>query len=334
MKKQYKKIISIIIGIIISIVSLYFAFRGIDLKESLKIIKEVNIKYVTIAVIISNVVIALRALRWGCFIPIEKKIKKSNLIASVYIGYMANNIFPAKLGEVIRAYVLGAKENISKTTVIASVVTERLFDLITGVIMLALSIIFIPSLPISVIYGALALFAISIIAVLGLMFITMKRELAFAILNKILSILPEKIKIKINEIAHKFIDGIGFKKDKKSIFLIFFYTITYWSGQSLACFIMLKAFNIEATMGLSLFVIAASGFGFAIPSAPAGVGPFEWVIIFALTLVGINKTLAASFAIVYHMMGVFPIIIIGIIATLFLGVNLKSAAQQPDENIK
>jgi hypothetical protein len=74
MKKQYKKIISIIIGIIISIVSLYFAFRGIDLKESLKIIKEVNIKYVTIAVIISNVVIALRALRWGCFIPIEKKI--------------------------------------------------------------------------------------------------------------------------------------------------------------------------------------------------------------------------------------------------------------------
>lgn len=325
--KKNRKLIYIIAGIFISIVSLYYAFKGIDLEKSIEIMKNVDIKYVILSGIISNAIIPIRAIRWDCFIPIRKKIKKSSLIASVYIGYMCNNIFPAKLGEVIRAYTLGQKENINKASILASVVTERLFDVITGVIMLSLSVIFIPALPKTVLYGAVILFGISMIGVIVLIFLVSKQVFAFSILEKILRVTPENIAKKILEISKNFVKGIGFKNDKLHISLSIIYTVLYWFGQSVACILMLKAFNIESSFPLAIFVIASTGFGFAIPSAPSGVGPFEWVIIFALTLVGVDKTLAASFAIMYHMMGILPIIVLGLISALFLGVNLKSATK-------
>ena len=130
MKKNHKTIIQIIIGIAVSVLCLYFAFRGIDIKESIEIVKNVKVPYVIISLILSIVIIVFRALRWECFIPLKEPIKKRTIIASVYIGYMASNVLPAKLGEVVRAYILGAKEGVSKSAVFASVVTERLFDVI------------------------------------------------------------------------------------------------------------------------------------------------------------------------------------------------------------
>lgn len=325
--KKYKTPIQIIAGILISVLSLYFAFRGIDFRESIEIIKNVKVKYVIISLVSGVLIISIRALRWECFIPLKQKIRKSTLIASVYVGYMANNILPAKLGEVVRAYILGAKENVSKTAIFASVVTERLFDVITGVVMLSIALIFIPNLPKTILYGAVFLFAISLVGICILVFMSVKRDISFSILNKILSIFPKKFSSKVNELAHNFIDGIGFKRDPWHIFLIFFYTVTYWSGQVFTVSVLLKAFNIEANAAVALFVIAASGFGFAVPSAPSGIGPIEWTIIFALTLVGVSRSVAAPYALVYHMLGIFPIIIIGFISLLYLGVDLKVAAK-------
>ena len=226
MKKNYKTIIQIIIGIIISVICLYFAFRGIDLKESIEIIKNVKIPYVIISLILSVVIIVFRALRWECFIPLKEPIKKRTIIASVYIGYMASNILPAKLGEVVRAYILGAKEGVSKSAVFASVVTERLFDIITGVVILSISLIFIPNLPDTVLYAAISLFVISVIGIIILVFLSFNKSFAHKVFNKVFGVLPKKISIKLIEFSCNFIDGIGIKSDIKHIFLIFLLIFT------------------------------------------------------------------------------------------------------------
>jgi len=160
MKKNHKTAIQIALGIIISAVSLYFAFRGINIKESIDTVKNVKVPYVLTSLVLGLFIIAFRALRWECFIPLKKPIRKRTIIASVYIGYMASNVLPAKLGEVVRAYILGAKEGVSKSAVFASVVTERLFDVITGVVILSVSLIFIPNLPSTVLYAAVSLFVV------------------------------------------------------------------------------------------------------------------------------------------------------------------------------
>ena len=75
-------------------------------------------------------------------------------------------------------------------------------------------------------------------------------------------------------------------------------------------------------------MFAIGGFGFAVPSAPSGIGPFEWAIIFGLSLIGVEKTIAAPYALVYHMMGIVPITIVGFIFLFMMGINLKEATAQ------
>ena len=328
MYKKYKTAINIVIGIVISIVCLYFAFRGIDIKGSIEVVKNINITYFIISLILSVVIIALRALRWECFIPLKKPIKKRTVVMAAYIGYMANNILPAKLGEVARAYILGIKENVSKSALIASVVTERLFDVITGGVILTISVAFIPNLPKTVTYAAVALFIVSIVGFLVLMFLVWQKEFAHKVFHKVFGIKKKKIGSKLIEFSCNFIDGIGFKNDAKHIFLIFFYTILYLIGQILTISFLLEAFNIKASPIIALFMFAIGGFGFAVPSAPSGIGPFEWAIIFGFSLIGVERTIAAPYALVYHIMGIVPITIVGFIFLFIMGVNLKEATSQ------
>lgn len=327
-----KKIIQIIIGVVISIISLYFAFRGIHIKESIDIIKEVNITYVIISTISGTVIIVFRALRWECFIPYKKPIRKNIIIASAYIGYMASNVLPAKLGEVVRAYVLGHKENISKSAIFASVVTERLFDVITGVVILSISLIFIPNLPKTVSKAAILLTVISIIGSLFLIILSAKKELAHKLFTKVFSIFPERISSKLIMFSCNFIDGIGIKTSPMYIFLLLFYTVLYLIGQIITIGFLLKAFNIEYSPVIALFMFAVGGFGFAIPSAPSGIGPFEWAIIFGLSLIGVDKSIAAPYALVYHILGIIPITILGFIFLFMLGIDLKSATKEENKN--
>ena len=246
---------------------------------------------------------------------------------ATYIGYMGNNILPAKLGEVARAYILGVKEDVSKSALIASVVTERLFDVITGGVILCLSVIFIPNLPQTVTYAAIALFVLSIVGFLVLIFLVWKRDFAHKVFHKVFGILPKNIGDKLILFSCNFIDGIGFKNDAKHIFLIFFYTILYLIGQILTISFLLMAFDIKASPIIALFMFAVGGFGFAVPSAPSGIGPFEWAIIFGLSLIGVDRTVAAPYALVYHMMGILPIVVIGFIFLFMLGVDLKTATK-------
>ena len=327
MNKMHKTIIQVIVGIVISIVCLYFAFRGINIKESLEVVKNINVLYFVISLILSIIIIALRGLRWECFIPLKKPIKKRTVVMATYIGYMGNNILPAKLGEVARAYILGVKEDVSKSALIASVVTERLFDVITGGVILCLSVIFIPNLPQTVTYAAIALFVLSIVGFLVLIFLVWKRDFAHKVFHKVFGILPKNIGDKLILFSCNFIDGIGFKNDAKHIFLIFFYTILYLIGQILTISFLLMAFDIKASPIIALFMFAVGGFGFAVPSAPSGIGPFEWAIIFGLSLIGVDRTVAAPYALVYHMMGILPIVIIGFIFLFMLGVDLKTATK-------
>ena len=327
MNKTHKTIIQVIVGIVISIICLYFAFRGINIKESLEVVKNINVLYFVISLILSVVIISLRGLRWECFIPLKKHIKKRTVVMATYIGYMGNNILPAKLGEVARAYILGVKEDVSKSALIASVVTERLFDVITGGVILCLSVIFIPNLPQTVTYAAIALFVLSIVGFLVLIFLVWKRDFAHKVFYKVFGILPKNIGDKLILFSCNFIDGIGFKNDAKHIFLIFFYTILYLIGQILTISFLLMAFDIKASPIIALFMFAVGGFGFAVPSAPSGIGPFEWAIIFGLSLIGVDRTVAAPYALVYHMMGILPIVVIGFIFLFMLGVDLKTATK-------
>ncbi len=324
--KKYKSQIQIAIGILVSVLSIYFIFRSVDFDTVLESIKNLNITLVVIHTIMVGLLLSLRAIRWKYFIPVEQKIRNTSIIAATYIGYMANNVLPAKLGEVVRTYVLGEKENIPKTRIFASVLTERLTDLITAALMLFLSILFIKNIPTRLHYAAMIVSAVALFGVGFLVFLSLKRELAMKIIGFFLKFLPQTIREKIEVFLNNFVNGIGLRKGKRSIVMIIFYSVAYWSLQILASLILLRAYSISSlSFTDAMFVVVITGFGFAIPSAPTGIGPIEAATIFALTTLAINYDIAVSYAILSHVISIVIITLLGLLAMLIAGVDIKKA---------
>jgi uncharacterized protein (TIRG00374 family) len=117
-----------LLGILSSGLFLYLAFRNVDLILVFKVFKKVKYLNIILVVFLTILGFYLRAIRWYYLMKPLKSIKISSLFSATMIGFMTNNILPARLGEVFRAYIIGRKENIKKTASFATIIVERVFD--------------------------------------------------------------------------------------------------------------------------------------------------------------------------------------------------------------
>ncbi|MEK6793936.1 MAG: lysylphosphatidylglycerol synthase transmembrane domain-containing protein [Spirochaetota bacterium] len=352
-KKSYSMLIQLIVGLVISAVFIFITFRTLDFGKIWQSLLSANWFVVLIAVVVQIAALALRGIRWGYLIPVNAKIRTSTLIEATYIGYMANNIFPAKLGEIIRPYLLGKKEGISKTSAFASIVMERIIDGLTVVgilfvisfispeilrntkeaLSLVASFLGMKSAPAIDVRKVTTVGFLAVLALLGFMiFLRVGRSTAFGVVSFFLKPLPKKFSEKVIAVLHKFVDGIGFKPAPGSVPIMTGITVIYWILISASLMILLFAFPFGRALPspylAALWVMCISGLGLSIPSAPSGIGTYEFAAIFGLVLCGIVPEDAASVAILAHfVIGLIPQVIAGFICLGISGVSFSEATK-------
>ena len=118
-------------SVLISTLFLILAFNRVNLYELKDTLETANYIYLIPAVLLTILSLWIRAVRWGYLLQPVKKININSLFSATAIGLMANNLLPARLGEFVRAYVIGKKELISKSASFATIVVERIFDGLT-----------------------------------------------------------------------------------------------------------------------------------------------------------------------------------------------------------
>ncbi|MBN2147706.1 MAG: flippase-like domain-containing protein, partial [Anaerolineales bacterium] len=131
------------VGILVSAVFLYFALRGLQLAEVWGIVREARFIWLLPGVAVYFIGVWARAWRWHYLLRPIKKISTGKMFPIVTIGYMGNNIYPARAGEVLRAVVLKRHESVPVSASLATIVVERIFD---GVVMLAFVFLNLPEL--------------------------------------------------------------------------------------------------------------------------------------------------------------------------------------------
>lgn len=119
------------LGIGISVLFLFLAFRKVNLHELKKALESANYIYLIPAILLTILSLWIRAFRWQYILQPVREIRVSSLFSATMIGFMANNLLPVRLGEFVRAYTIGEKERISKSSSLATIVVERIFDGIT-----------------------------------------------------------------------------------------------------------------------------------------------------------------------------------------------------------
>ena len=162
-----------IIGLLISMAGIYWAFHDFGFDEFLETIKSVKYEYVLLACVLIISSVWLRAIRWKYLFKPEDGVETYSLFKYELIGYFGNNVLPLRLGELLRAYILGKRYSLSKSYVFGTIVLERILDTLT---LMILSIILLFIYPLTTLIKSYIYTGIIISAILVVLLILLKRR--------------------------------------------------------------------------------------------------------------------------------------------------------------
>ena len=338
-KKAGIHILRIGIVTVLLVVSLWYAVRDVEWSEVWESILSANPFWVIAAAGVTLLAHVARAERWKYLIPGGRKIKLLNAFSATLIGYFMNNIIP-RSGEVIRPYVLAKREQRSTSSLLATVVVERILDGVTLLIILV-GIIFIATdeltlllqnidelanytptdliLQIGIPVGVLV---VLLILVLGTGF----GDWAIRQLSKIL---PKKIGDKIHSLFDEFREGARFSGGAKGLAGVLFWSAAIWFGYILSLHCGILAFGFETTYGLSFgdstVLLGITAVGMAIAPTPGGFGVFHsFCKITLVSLYGVPVDQAVAFAFVLHFAQYMTAMVFGPVFAVREGVSFKS----------
>jgi len=327
------------IGFILSLVFLVIFFRKIDLASIWHSFQSVEYLYVLPLILINISSIWIRAKRWQYLLAPIKKIKISPLFYATAIGFMANNILPARVGELVRAYVLGSKEKISKPASFATIVVERLFDGFTILVIFLAVILLMPFPPdrsrvftqhYIKMAGFLSFFIYLI--VLGLLLaLRFHNEKANRVIGFSLKRLPQRLSNKIIKTIESFVLGLEILRGTRDIWVIIGYSFFLWVVISLSYYFLFMAFHLDLPVLAAFFLLGVLSFGVSIPSAPGYIGTFHWACAAALIFLGIEANLAKSFSLLLWFVGFIPTVLLGLFSLGKEGMSIRQLKETEKE---
>ncbi|MEW5766918.1 MAG: lysylphosphatidylglycerol synthase transmembrane domain-containing protein [bacterium] len=313
---------SLWVGILISVVFLWLAFREVDFARVKEAIKDANYGYFVLALILSMGTTVFRTIRWRYILTPLCALKYHRIFSWICIGYMANNLLPARLGEVLRAYMMGKKEGVSKSATLGTIVVERIFDGLALLFLLLLMPYFF-SLPAwakkAGIFGTAFFISASFVLILFLI----KKEAAVELIKGIVSRLLPWIADRVGHLLSAFVLGLEIIYYRKRILAIFVFSILVWIQEALCYYAVAFSFGLDLPFYVPIFTVIMVNLGIMIPASPGYVGTFEFFTILSLGLFQVEKSLAASYSVVVHAAVFIPVTLIGLIYFWREHINFK-----------
>ncbi|MDY6855216.1 MAG: lysylphosphatidylglycerol synthase transmembrane domain-containing protein [Thermodesulfobacteriota bacterium] len=320
--------IKTLIGILVSLIFLFLAFRNVSFKELFDSLQKANYIYLIPAIALVYLSMWLRAIRWKYLFEPIKEVRMSSLFSSLMIGFMANNILPARIGEFVRAYSIGKKENLSKSLSLATIVVERILDGFVLLVFLFISLIFF-HFPNWVKKTGISLLIFQILILLLFFFLKRYKENVSHLFNLLFSPISIHLPQKANEILFSFIVGFDVLKGKKQIKFVFLFSFLMWIVIAVLTSLVFLSFRFELPLYGSFLFIVIVNFGIImIPLSPGFIGTYQFFCITALAFWGINESEALGFSIVYHATQYFPVTLLGLFYLWKESISFKEIKRQ------
>ncbi len=304
------------LGLGISIMFLTVALRGLDLEHFWYALRGANYWWLLPSVGVYFVAVLLRTWRWQYMLLQIKPITIARLFPVVVIGYMGNNVYPARAGEVLRSYVLRRNEGVPISVSLTTVVLERLFD---GLVMLLFIVVALQFVPLPPVYFSLVLIFSVFFGVMLVVFLriaTHPQQLARWYTWSINHLLPGKVRPYVGDLFGRFVDGLQSLRSPRQVLIIFASSILIWVIEAFSYWCVLLAFPIDVPFVLIVLLTAVVNLFTTIPSTPGHVGTFDAPGIAVLSQFGVQQALAVGFMLVLHVTLWLPITLVGAVYML------------------
>jgi glycosyltransferase 2 family protein len=305
-------------GLVFSIVLLWYAFRDVDATGVLAELAAADPVLLGLAAFLVTVPFALRAVRWGILLrPIHPETRFRPRFACTCIGFMANNLLPARIGEFARAYSITRLEPIPLSGSFGSLVLERMFDavLVIGLLALALGWPGFPDVT-SRAFGqaAVGLGGLVVVGFALLFFLVSRPERTSGILEAIASrLLPSRLRRRVVDTLHAFLTGAAALRDGRLVLRSLIWSAAVWLTNGVAMWVGFRAFGIDAPLIAAIFLQSVIALAVSLPSAPGFFGVYQAAARIGLVDVwGVAAAPAMAFAVGFHLAGYFPVTFMGL----------------------
>jgi glycosyltransferase 2 family protein len=317
------KILQIVIGAAIGLLALYIAFHGVNLAAAARAAEQANPLWLAFSFILVSLSILLRSMRWQALFTNTRGLHLGNVFGVLNVGYFVNTITP-RVGEIVRAVLLGQVEPVSRVEAFSTIVVERVADLLAVIVLLFASMEAVhfssEALRSAGKFGAV--FAGLLLAVM--MLAVMKRKATLGCVSWAIHPLPERWRHGIMDKAESVLAGMGALKDPGAAAKVIGFTILIYLVNVAAMEAQLVAFHMQFTPAVPFFLIGAASLGLIIP-VPGGIGVWEASIVFVLTsLLGIDRNQAAGLAVVSHLIFFAPPMIFAALYLWRLGASWET----------
>ena len=277
-----------------------------------------------------------RAWRWRYLLRPLGEMRVSSLFPIVIIGFMVNNLIPARAGELVRAYIVGEREKVSKMAALGTIAVDRVFDGIT-------------LLPILLIVGAvsgvnseLRTIAIWMTLLFGLGLAVL---VAFALSEGLsrwsvalaLRLVPARLKPQVQTLAESFLTGLHSFRSPTDMLLASATSVASWLLEATMYYMIGLAFNLSLGFDVYLLITAGANLAISVLASQGGIGPFEFVTQQTVIYFGVSEGVASAYAVALHALVLLPVIALGLYFLWAINLSLgdvlrgRAAATEPAE---
>lgn len=307
------------LGVGVSLALLWFAFRGVDLRELGRSLQEIRAPWLLAVLASIGLRFWLTAVRWQVLLRPVQRIGLHRLFGVTLIGFMANNVLPARMGEFVRAYALGRVETLSAPLAFATIVLERVFDGFTLLAFLVGGLFFLRPEP-WLVWSAAA----SLCLYLGVLVVlfSLRHDWGRPLIARALGWLPARVASPAGRLLGSFRLGLDVLGDGRALLAASGLSLAIWLVNVLGLEAMFRALSLALPAHAAFLVLAIVAVALVLPSTPGYVGPFQAATVVALALFAVPKTTALSLSIVYHAVNYVPITVAGLVYLWAMNLTL------------
>ncbi len=316
----------ILIGVIVSLVFLYFSFRGVAWEGVLLALRDVRYAFLVPSLMLLVAALWVRSLRWGIILSPMEHIPQKKLFPITCVGFMAIAIIPMRIGEFVRPYLVSRESRVSFSPALAGIFVERVIDSFAILVILFLVVMGM-SLPGWVIKAGYGFFTFFLIILLTVCFLYFSKGFHLTLMAPILRRLPASAREKAEGMVRSFADGLSILGSLRRLAYILFLSFCMWGMSGVTIYCIFGLLHLDLSLQSAFVVLLITIIGISLPAAPGLIGNFQFACILALSLFGVPKDSALVFSMIYYFIAIGMQVGLGLLFLPYLNIPLRDLAR-------
>lgn len=321
-----------IVGLLISLLTLYLALRNVAFLELYSALRQAIPSFIIFALVSVGVNNLAKASRWRTLLgPAGKQIAYWKIFLALMAGQTLNALYPARIGDLSRALVIGPAGP-GRVYTLSTVVIEKLLDMVAYAALFLLLILLMP-LPGWVNNSGYTLILVAVLGALGTLLVVLFPIQFTRLADRVIRLLPDKIGKYVSDRIPYGFASLEVLQNRTGLAWLAFWSAVIWATALLNNQLTLVAMQIQLPWVASLLLLISLQAGISIPSIPGSIGIFEYICVLALSVFKVEQAPALSFAIVLHMLVFIPITLFGLLSVWFLDLGINTRGQTTGERL-